>query len=246
MNKSIRCLIVDDERLARDSLRELLTAMPGVDVVGEVSRVEQGVAAVHELQPDVLLLDIQMPGGGGFELLRRLEKPPSVIFVTAYDQYAVRAFEVNAVDYLLKPVEPERLAEAFGKMAGPDAPRNGQPPSSCTAFGEHDMILLELGRSGHFRAVADVWSIQSSGKYTLVHCADGQSYTVRRSMKAWVRSLPEELFEQLDRGLLVNRAAIRGADFEGRTATLKLGPGGHSIELGRRAAGRLKRLLDEG
>ena len=109
--RRLRTLLVDDSRLARGELRTLLAAHAEVDVVGEADDVEAAVAAVAGLQPDLLLLDIQLPGGSGFDVLERLPRAPHVVFCTAYDQHAVRAFEANALDYLLKPVEPERLAQ---------------------------------------------------------------------------------------------------------------------------------------
>jgi two-component system, LytTR family, response regulator len=243
---ALRCLIVDDERLARDSLRELLREMPGVEIAGEAGRVEEGVAAVRDLRPDVLLLDVQMPAGGGFELLRRLEEPPAVIFVTAYDRHAVRAFEVHAVDYLLKPVEPARLAEALGRVRRrADGPGDPLPPAHKPApLAIDDAVLLELGRSGHFRTVADILAVRADGKYTNVLCADGSHYLVRQSLSEWNRRLPPELFVQLERGLIVHLSAIRSAHFRTRKATFALGAIERVFEVGREAAKKLRRLLE--
>jgi two-component system LytT family response regulator len=236
---ALRCLIVDDERLARNSLRNLFREMPHAEVVGEAARLAEAVKAVDRLSPDVLLLDVQMPDGGGFELLRRLKKPPNVIFVTAYDHYALRAFEVNAVDYLLKPVEPERLRRALERVRRQAV----LEPSAAPRYATDDMVLLELGASGHFRAVRDILAVCSEGKYTNVTCCDGQDYLVRRSMKQWVACLPDRLFMRLGRGLLINRRQISSADFEGRSATLCLGDGALTLELGRSAASRLRKLV---
>ena len=112
----MKALIVDDEALARRELRRLLKEHEWVEIVGEASNIEEAFTRVNELNPGLLFLDIQMPGGSGFDLLTRLEEPPRVIFTTAYDQHAVRAFEVSALDYLLKPIEPERLAAALAKV----------------------------------------------------------------------------------------------------------------------------------
>src|SRR3569832_1859806 len=109
-------LIVDDEALARRELRRLLKEHDWVEIVGEASNIEEALRLTNQLHPGLLFLDIQMPGGSGFDLLTRLDEPPQVIFTTAYDQHAVRAFEVSALDYLLKPIEPERLAAALLKV----------------------------------------------------------------------------------------------------------------------------------
>ncbi len=243
--KLIRCLIVDDEPLACDSLRALLETMPGIEIAGEAHRVDEAVAAVGRLQPDIIFLDIQMPGGGGFEILRRLESPPAVIFVTAYDQYAIRAFDVNAVDYLLKPVLPERLEEALARVMGKPVQRRKKAVTQTRTLNGADLVLLENGQSGHFRHVRDVLCIQADGKYTEVFCTEGGHYLVRRSLSDWRLVLPVDLFARLDRGLLINRAHIRGADYTGRDATLMLGPEQHSVKLGRTAARNLRPLLTD-
>jgi two-component system, LytTR family, response regulator len=123
----MKALIVDDEPLARRELRRLLAAFPRVQIVGEASDVDEAHERIDSLAPDVVFLDVQMPGGTGFDLLARLDRIPRVIFTTAYDQYAVKAFDVSALDYLLKPIEPERLAAALEKMEG--AVISGQPAS---------------------------------------------------------------------------------------------------------------------
>src|SRR3989304_7838656 len=112
---TLRAVIVDDEDLARAVLREHLAAHPQVEIVGECANGFEAVKAVAELKPDLLFLDIQMPKLNGFEVLELLPEPPAVIFVTAFDEYAVRAFDVHAIDYLLKPFSPERLEEALGQ-----------------------------------------------------------------------------------------------------------------------------------
>src|SRR6188508_1087191 len=119
----MRALIVDDEPLARRELRRLLGAIPGIEVVGEAGHIDDARVRIEELAPEVVFLDIQMPGGTGFDLLAQLERVPRVIFTTAYDQYAVKAFEVNALDYLLKPIEPERLGMAMRKALAAAAPQ---------------------------------------------------------------------------------------------------------------------------
>src|SRR5215469_1185150 len=122
----MRAMVVDDEVLARRELRRLLLEFTWLEIVGEAANVEEAVARIETLSPDLLFLDIKMPGGSGFDLLARLERVPRVIFTTAYDQHAVRAFEVNALDYLLKPIEPERLAAALLKVRNLSTPATPQ------------------------------------------------------------------------------------------------------------------------
>ena len=112
-----RGLIIDDERLARNELKKLLAAHPDIEIVGEASNAEEGIEQIEKLNPDLIFLDIQMPGKTGFEMLAELDAAPTVIFTTAYDEYALKAFEVNALDYLLKPIDPARLSEALNRLA---------------------------------------------------------------------------------------------------------------------------------
>ena len=240
MNR-LRCLIVDDERLARESLRLLLRDMPGVEVVGEADRPVRAMAAVEELRPDLLLLDVQMPGGGGFAVLNGLKSPPPVIFVTAHDQFAVRAFEVNAIDYLLKPVEPARLRLALARAAQRLA--GGGVPDEMRPLADTDAVWLELGGSGHFRPLKDVLAIQADGKYSQVCCGEGREYQVRQSLAEWERRLPAGLFVRLDRGLIVNRAELRAVQFHVRTASFVLGQSERVFEVGRDAAKKLRQML---
>src|SRR4051812_39333407 len=123
----MKALIVDDEPLARRELRRLLAGHPRVQVVGEAGNIDEARECIERLSPDLVFLDIRMPGGTGFDLLTQLDRVPRIVFTTAYDQYAVKAFDVNALDYLLKPIEPERLATAIGKLQNL-APREAEAP----------------------------------------------------------------------------------------------------------------------
>src|SRR6476620_8617400 len=112
----MRAIIIDDERLARAELKKLLQDFPEIEVIDEAANAEEGISKIDSLNPELVFLDIQMPGKTGFDMLSELERAPYVIFTTAYDEYALKAFEVNALDYLLKPVEPKRLADAIQKL----------------------------------------------------------------------------------------------------------------------------------
>ncbi|HSN59830.1 MAG TPA: response regulator, partial [Ferruginibacter sp.] len=111
-----KAIIIDDERLARNELKKLLADFPEIEVIGEAANAAEGIERIESLSPDLIFLDIQMPGKTGFDMLMQLERAPHVIFTTAYDEYALKAFEVNALDYLMKPVEPKRLADALHKL----------------------------------------------------------------------------------------------------------------------------------
>ena len=123
----MRALIIDDERLARNALRRLLKVHCEVDVIAEAANPDEAIRAIHKTSPDILFLDVEMPGGSGFDLLEKLEDVPAIIFTTAYDEYAVRAFEVSALDYLVKPITAERLAAALGRAQKALAARRLMP-----------------------------------------------------------------------------------------------------------------------
>jgi len=114
---TLKTILIDDERLAREELKLLLNKYDEIDIIDEAKNGEEGISKIKELKPDLIFLDISMPGINGFEMLKKLDEIPKVIFVTAYDEYAIKAFEVNALDYILKPVDPIRLSEAIQKLS---------------------------------------------------------------------------------------------------------------------------------
>lgn len=241
--KRVRCLIVDDERLARQHLRRLLESRGDIEIVGEASNKAGAVRAVAKREPDLLLLDIQMPGGDGFDILNALEEPPHVIFVTAYDKHALRAFEVNALDYLLKPVNPERFNRAIDRAlsllrGGPELQKSASP-----RLGVEDMALVQIGGSGHFVGADEILSVESEGNYTRVTTCDGKHLTARQTMKQWSDRLPVETFVQLDRGIILNSAGVVAANFAGRTAEVTMGKKRIKLRLGAAAAARLRAVL---
>jgi two-component system LytT family response regulator len=242
--KPFRCLLVDDERMARDNLRALLQEYPQWMVVGEAADVDQAAEAIARLAPDVVFLDIQLPGGSGFDLLQRLEHPPFIVFVTAYDRYAVRAFEVNALDYLLKPIDPARFRETLSRISSVPTPA-ARKERCCTAgLRMNDDVLIQSDRAYYFVHLADILTIAAAGNYTEVQTADGRTHLTRQSMAEWERRLPAEGFLKADRSLFLNLRQVRESSFSRRCALLLVGPGKLPIELGRAAATRLKRQFD--
>jgi two-component system, LytTR family, response regulator len=190
---------VDDERLARVELLTLLRAHPEVEVVGEAGDADEALRRLDALDPDVLFLDVQMPGASGFELLERAHPRGRVVFVTAYDTHALRAFDVNALDYLLKPVHPERLAATMARLAGSAA-----APSSVPRLGCDDHLWIQSDRAARFVKVRQIACILGAGDYTEVVSGDGRRTLVLRALKDWERRLPAELFARVHRGTLVN------------------------------------------
>jgi len=173
----MKALIVDDERLARLELRRLLAEHPEVEVAGEVRGGEEALSMMPQLAPDLLFLDIQMPGMTGFELLEHLEDLPQVIFTTAYDEYAIKAFEINALDYLLKPIVPARLAAALARVR----PRSDR--------GRLEQVFVRDGERCWIVRIPDIFLLESEGNYTRVYFG-AERPLIRRSLNA--------LQEQLD------------------------------------------------
>jgi two-component system LytT family response regulator len=196
----MRALIVDDERLARATMRRLLEAHPAIEVVGEADSVEAASHAIAELSPDVLFLDVQMPGGSGFDLFDRVDVDARVIFVTAYHEHAINAFEVHALDYLLKPVSPDRLAAAVARLS--DRRRLVEPD---TALQADDLVCLPVTNGLRFFRVRDITHITAADDYTEVHLSDGALVLSGTAMRSWQERLPESFVR-------VHRSAITNVD----------------------------------
>ncbi|HEX6851699.1 MAG TPA: LytTR family DNA-binding domain-containing protein [Candidatus Polarisedimenticolaceae bacterium] len=231
----LRALIVDDEPLARAELRRLLACHPEIDVEAEAGDVAEAERAVAALDPDVVFLDIQMPGGTGFDLLERRRPRGRVIFVTAYDAHALRAFEVNALDYLLKPVNPERLADALSRLTEPrgtGAPMRLAPDDHLWVAGE---------RGARFVKVRDIAGITGAGDYTEVVTADGRRSLVLRPLKDWERRLPEGLFVRVHRGTIVNLERVDRIERDGEESwRVWLRGIDRAVPMSRRHAARLR------
>jgi two-component system, LytTR family, response regulator len=237
----LRALIIDDERLARNALRRLLNAHPEIKVVGEAANCDDAVRAIQKNSPDLIFLDVEMPGCSGFELLEKLEDVPAVIFTTAYDEYAVRAFEVSAVDYLMKPITAERLAAALGRAQKALAAIPREPSNSRTASALHQ-IFVRSGERCWILRLADISLMESEGSYTRLHFG-GNAPLIHRSLTAVEQRLSPTMFFRANRSQIVNLRWIEGVenDFDGRFI-VKL-RNGKQIEISRRQSKSLRDLL---
>jgi two-component system LytT family response regulator len=205
----MNALLVDDERLARQELRRLLTAHADVTIVGEASTADEAVARLDEPSIDLVFLDIQMPGGSGFDVLERLDRVPLVVFTTAFDEYAVRAFEVNAFDYLLKPVRPERLASALDKARATlaTAPeRRREPPRSST-----ERVFLRDGERCWIVQWAEIVLFEVEGNYARAYFGANRPL-IRVSLNALEARLDPALFFRASRQHIVNLRFIESVE----------------------------------
>ncbi len=202
----LQVLIVDDERLARRALRSALEEQGGVEVVAEARTVDEAAAAIRKQAPDVVFLDIQMRGETGFDLLDHIHQPLCVVFVTAYDEYAVRAFEVNALDYLLKPVDPARLAEALRRVRDSEGTLPKTSDEDADAFRYDDLFFYEEGRRPQFICIRDIVFIRAAGNYTELHLAGGAMVLTSVTLSRWEERLPGDHFAR------IHRSTIAGVD----------------------------------
>ena len=242
----MKTLIIEDEPHVRAGLCRLLADHPDVEIIGEAATVPRALEMLEQKQPDVVFLDVQLIGGTGFDLVPAIRPPTRIVFFTAHDEYAVRAFEVNALDYLLKPVTSERLAEAISRLVHRHR-RMTAVPQPTAPFQTDDRVFIRTEREQRFVNISEVTAVTSiGGNYTVVHLADGARPVVRRTMKQWEDALPEDLFFRIHRATIVNLNRIRCArrDSNGSCQAILYGIE-EPLEVSRRCAARLKGLLDD-
>ena len=230
----MKALLVDDERLARNELRRLLSAFPDIRITGEASHAKQAREQMTALKPDLLFLDIQMPGETGMDFLESLEPPvPHVIFTTAYDEFAAKAFELNALDYLLKPVDPARLAAALERVPS----RKAQPRAKAAEgrLDAGDRVFVREGERCWFVEVGQIRLLESEGNYTRVHFGEVQPQLFR-SLNAMEERLDPKFFFRANRRQIINVAWIAGIEPWFSSGLLVQLKGGAKVELSRRQA----------
>ena len=195
-----KAIIIDDERLARNELKKLLLDFPNVEVIDEAANAAEGIKKIDALGPDLIFLDIQMPGKTGFDMLQELDKAPHVIFTTAYDEYALRAFEINAIDYLLKPVSAKRLKTAIEKLGESlDASR-----ARIIKLNYNDRLMVEHKKSVNFIKISQITHVTASGEYSYVHTNDGREFITSKPLNEWEIRLPDENFCRIHRSTILN------------------------------------------
>lgn len=230
----IRALLVDDERLARAELRRLLAAHPEVEIVGEAVNAADALAQIVALRPELVFLDVQMPGGSGFDLLAALDTAPQVIFTTAFDQYAIRAFEVSALDYLPKPIQAARLAAALQRVG----PGRTQTAAAAPAWGK---LFIKDGERCWFVGLEQIRLFESEGNYTRVYF-DGERPLMLRSLSQLEEKLEPARFFRASRRHIVNLdfvRQVRPGEAGGLALLLR---DEQTVEVSRRRAAQFKSL----
>jgi len=240
---SLRAIIVDDERLARAELKKLLQAFPEVDVIDEAANAHEGVDKIESQNPDIIFLDIQMPGKTGFDLLADLERAPHVIFTTAYDEYALKAFEVNALDYLLKPIEPKRLADAVHKLQYEiNKERAGLNGVNRGPLTEADQVFVKDGERCWFVKLSEIRLFESVGNYAKVFFANNKPL-ILKSLNSLEERLDDHVFFRANRKHIINLRWIEKIEPYFNGGLLVELKGGEKIEVSRRQTVKFKEMM---
>ena len=240
----MKAIIIDDERLARTELKKLLQEFPEVEIIDEAANAEEGIAKIENLQPDLIFLDIQMPGKTGFDMLSQLERSPQVIFTTAYDEFALKAFEVNALDYLLKPVEPKRLADAIHKLQLTEQRETKAEGENFnnSMLSENEQVFVKDGERCWFVKLSDIRLFESVGNYAKVFFGPNKPL-ILKSLNALEERLDEKIFFRANRKHIVNMLMIDKIEHYFNGGLLLELKGGEKIEVSRRQTVKIKEIM---
>lgn len=237
----MKALVIDDERLARKELINLLEEYKEIEVSGEAANADEALELIKNLNPDILFLDIQMPGKTGFELLEMLDAAPLVVFTTAYDEYALKAFEVNALDYLLKPIQTERLNETVSKLLKlqPDKKEQKESNKKLTL---NDRIFVKDGDRCWFVSLSDVRLFESDGNYIKVYF-DNFKPMIHKSLNALDEKLDPKSFFRASRKHIINLSWLDTIEPWFNGGLLVILKGGEKVEVSRRQAAKFKEMM---
>src|SRR6185295_298908 len=238
----MKALVIDDERLARKELMKLLEEHPSIEIAGEAMNADEAEKLIEEHNPDLLFLDIQMPGRNGFQLLEELDSVPFVVFTTAYDEFALKAFEVNALDYLLKPIQPERLSETITKLSEKERAKMVALRGPDKKLGLNDQVFVKDGDRCWFVGLSNVRMFESDGNYIKVYF-DNNRPMIHKSLNALDEKLDERAFFRASRKHIINLSWVEGIEqwFNGGLM-VKL-KGGDKVEVSRRQAAKFKDMM---
>ena len=236
---NIKAIIIDDEPLAIAELEEMLKGFSQIEIIGKSDKATEGLDLANKLNPDLIFLDINMPGMSGFELLENLDEVPEVIFVTAYDEYAIKAFEVNALDYLLKPVNPDRLAEAIKRLEKRIEREGKKVKEERLTLDKR--IFIKDGEKCYFVPIADIFLLESEGNYVKVHFENNKPL-LHKSLTYMENRLPETVFFRANRQFMFNMNFVNKIDpYFNSTLLIEL-KSGHKIDLSQRQSVKFREI----
>lgn len=233
----MKALVIDDERLARKELINLLDEFATMNVVGEAANADEAIEMIEKHNPDILFLDIQMPDKTGFELLEMLDTVPKVIFTTAYDEYALKAFEVNALDYLLKPIDPHRLKESIDKLGTIES--RSPSVTETKLLGLQDQVFVKDGDKCWFVKLENVRYFESDGNYIKVFF-DSVKPMIHKSLNALDEKLSDRDFFRASRKHIINLSWVEGIETWFNGGLMVKLKGGDKLEVSRRQAAKFK------
>jgi len=237
----MKALIVDDERLARTELKRLLTPFKDLQVVGEAVNADDAAEKINQLKPDLIFLDIQMPGKSGFDLLEELDSVPTVVFTTAYDEYALKAFEFNALDYLLKPIEPKRLEETVNKLIEKGR-KKAAVESDKETLTEADQVFVKDGDRCWFVKLEKIRLFESEGNYVRLFFEDHKPL-ILRTLNYLDERLDSKTFFRANRKHILNLKWIDSIEPWLNGGLLVKLKDGNKVEVSRRQAIKFKDML---
>jgi two-component system LytT family response regulator len=235
----IRTIIIDDEKLARQELRYQLKDFSNIEIIDEAENVDEALSKIAELKPDLIFLDISMPEKNGFDLLEELDQAPAVIFITAHDQFAIKAFESNALDYILKPIRAERLQLAIQKVEEDIEARKNKERGELNS---NSQVFIKDGEKCYFVKIGDIFLLESAGNYVKVFF-ENKKPLLHKSLNLLEEKLPSDIFFRVNRQQMINLNYVQNIEsyFKGGLhVTLK---SGQVIEVSTRQAVRFKELM---
>ncbi len=242
----INAIIVDDERLARQELKRILADVKKVNIIDEHNNAEDAIEAIEKSKPDLVFLDIQMPGKNGFELLEELDYTPEIMFITAYDEYALKAFEVNALDYILKPIEEERFEKSLDSVITRIENRKkeqeeiaSQPSDLLT---ENDQVFLKDGDRCWFVQLKDIRLFESEGNYVRVYF-ENEKPLILKSLNNLEKKLSDKIFFRANRKHMINLKWVDKIETWFNGGLLVILKDGQKVEISRRQTSKLKDMM---
>lgn len=240
----MKALVIDDERLARKELLSLLEQYSEIEILGEAVNADDALEKINKLNPDMIFLDIQMPGKSGFELLEQLDKVPEVIFTTAYDEFAIKAFDFNALDYLLKPIQEERLKDTINKLLKNQniASEEEKKPEETRKLTINDQVFVKDGDKCWFVKLADIRLFESDGNYIKVYFNNFKPM-IHKSLNALDERLDDRNFFRASRKHIINLSWVETIETWFNGGLLVQLKGGEKVEVSRRQAARFKEKM---
>ncbi len=242
----IKVIIIDDEPLARSIVREYITQYNDIEVVAECGDGFEGVKAITQFEPDLIFLDIQMPKINGFEMLELLDKMPSVIFTTAFDEYALKAFEIHAIDYLLKPFNKERFDKAVSRWKALQPPRNSNTPALLETIAEQEQqpqrVVIKLNNKIKIIPFSDIIYIEAAEDYVFIHTSEGR-YMKHKTMTFFENALDKNIYVRCHRSFIVNVQLINRLEVYEKDSHVAILTTGAKVQVSKSGYSKLKSVL---